>query len=380
MISFAVLFAFLVAAVLLLAFLGLLYFFAWRCQRNDYHGPDYADTVTTLDGVDVGGPMGSRQVENGRTASALAPEVVASHGLNLDESTGPVLKPVDEHLVEHGFYLGTACKLAYGEEVNSLVAFRQQLNLSARLLSVDNTQCYIGENAASIVIAFRGSQKPNSLDGFKDWLLTNARNFLVLPEGRIGTDFAAAGVGARFHRGFMAALDEIWAPLLQSVENALRVRQRPLWITGHSLGGAIALLAAWRLHQHFISVHRICTFGAPMVGNQLACEAYRREFGDRIVRYVDYGDMVPKLPTISLLSNQYQHVEREIILGGELLHAAKTPNQIAAAAIMDRATEQSQTPESDWDEKAQATLWGGLQSGIASHLMDNYIAKIEALS
>jgi len=57
-----------------------------------------------------------------------------------------------------------------------------------------------------LVVAFRGSQAPNTLDGLKDWLLTNANDYLILPEGQIGTDFAAAGVGAQFHRGFMEAL------------------------------------------------------------------------------------------------------------------------------------------------------------------------------
>ena len=77
-----------------------------------------------------------------------------------------------------------------------------------------------------------------------NWLVTNANNYLVLPTGRAGTDFAAAGVGARFHRGFLDALEMIWEPLLAAVDQAQKVKERPLWITGHSLGGALALLAA----------------------------------------------------------------------------------------------------------------------------------------
>ena len=83
--------------------------------------------------------------------------------------------------------------------------------MDARLISVDNTQVYIAENDESIVVAFRGSEAPTTLDGLKDWLLTNANNYLILPEGRAGTDFAAAGVGARFHKGFLEALEMIWA-------------------------------------------------------------------------------------------------------------------------------------------------------------------------
>ena len=41
------------------------------------------------------------------------------------------------------------------------------------------------------------SQDPISLDGIKDWLLTNAFNLLVPPEGPLSTEFLAAGVGER---------------------------------------------------------------------------------------------------------------------------------------------------------------------------------------
>src|SRR5262245_32060019 len=87
----------------------------------------------------------------------------------------------------NAYYLVTAADLAYlreqGEGAN---AFRDKLGLEAVLLSVDSTQAYVGQNDDHIVVAFRGSESPATLDGFKDWLLTNANNFLILPEGEIG--------------------------------------------------------------------------------------------------------------------------------------------------------------------------------------------------
>src|SRR5262245_34267793 len=122
---------------------------------------------------------------------------------------------------QSALYLAQACGLAYCDKPEAAVGFREQLGLEARLISVDNTQVYVATNDKAIVVAFRGSQAPMTLDGLKDWLLTNANNYLILPEGRIGTDFAAAGVGARFHRGFMEALHAIWEPLLKSVSDAV---------------------------------------------------------------------------------------------------------------------------------------------------------------
>src|SRR5262249_40148981 len=159
-----------------------------------------------------------------------------------------------------------------------------------------NTQVYVAGNDDHLVVAFRGTESPTTLDGLKDWLLTDAVNLLIVPEGRIGTDFIAAGVGARFHQGFMTALDAIWDPLFAAVAAEQKREERPLWVTGHSLGGALAQLAAWRFRRKFLSVHQVFTYGAPMVGNDVAKEAFDREFPNRIYRYVHPVDLVPKLP------------------------------------------------------------------------------------
>ena len=106
----------------------------------------------------------------------------------------------------------------------------------------------------------------------------------------------------------------IWEPLLAAVEEAQKAKERPLWITGHSLGGALALLAAWRLQRSFIAVQEIVTFGAPMIGNDAASQAFAREFPGKIFRYVDLEDLVPHLPTVSLIANAYSHCLSEVAL------------------------------------------------------------------
>jgi len=132
----------------------------------------------------------------------------------------PMLLPLDDTKPgdsRNALFLAQACNLAYFDAPGGVDRFRDDLGLEARLISVGNTEVYVAQNDKVLVVAFRGSQAPNTLDGLKDWLLTNANNYLILPEGQIGTDFAAAGVGARFHRGFMEALHEIWEPLLATV-------------------------------------------------------------------------------------------------------------------------------------------------------------------
>jgi len=263
--------------------------------------------------------------------------------------------------------LAKACELAYLDEAEGAVAFQSTLGMTARLLSVDNTQAYLASDDQSLVVAFRGSQSPTSLDGFKDWLLTNANNLLVVPEGRAGTDFAAAGVGARFHRGFLEALAEIWDPLSTAVREGWEAQERPLWVTGHSLGGAIALLAAWRFQRQFLPVHEVVTFGAPMIGNAAAAQAFEAEFQNRIFRYVDIEDPVPLLPTVSLVANTYRHCLNEVRLQG-----AEPQAFVDAIGKVGRTAIEGLLNASIIDE-----VWDLLKKRIAAHLIPNYQNRLQ---
>ena len=211
--------------------------------------------------------------------------------------------------------LAAACQFAYYPAENGGESFKNELGLDAKLISVNNTQAYVAGNDNHLVVAFRGSEGPTSIDGLKDWLLTNAVNLLTVPEGRLGTDLAAAGVGAKFHKGFVGAIGDIWDPLYAEVDAQLTAKDRPLWVTGHSLGGALALLGAWLFLRRTISPHQIVTFGAPMIGNAETAAAFQREFAGKIFRYVNPPDPVPMLPTVSLVSNEYAHCEKLVPLG-----------------------------------------------------------------
>jgi len=211
--------------------------------------------------------------------------------------------------------LAVASDLAYCPQAEGGPAYKEQLGLEATLFSVGNTQAYVGQNDNHIVVAFRGTESPTTIDGLKDWLLTNAANLLIVPEGRMGTHFAAAGVGARFHQGFVTAITDIWDPVFQAVDAERKKNDRPLWLTGHSLGGALAKLAAWLFNRNFVPVHQIYTYGGPMIGNDEAAQAFNKAFGNKLFRYVDTIDPIPKLPTVSLASNDYTHCDKEVGLG-----------------------------------------------------------------
>jgi triacylglycerol lipase len=277
-----------------------------------------------------------------------------SGGLRLDEAASGDL--------DNARFLCEAAALAYLPAAAGEAKFKAVLGLDATLFSVGNTQAWLATNEANVVVAFRGTESPATLDGLKDILLTDAMNLLVVPEGRLGHDLSAAGVGARFHKGFADAIADIWPPLADAIEAEVKRRDRPIWLTGHSLGGALALYAAWLLKRRFIPVHEVCTFGAPMIGNRAACDALNREFAGKIFRYVNGRDPVPKLPTMSLVANEFMHVDAERLVGRDPVTrltdllgavASKAAGGLLSGTLLDEA-------------------WSTLDAEVANHRLDRY--------
>lgn len=135
--------------------------------------------------------------------------------------------------------------------------------------------------APHAVLVFRGT------NDLRDWY-TNLR---------VATESWPAG-GA-VHTGFAAALRQVWP----QVCDALTSLSLPTFVTGHSLGGALATLAATR--AEFAAAY---SFGAPRVGDAAFWQSLRCPMH----RVVNDRDVVPTLPPSSL---GYQH-------GGNLHHIA----------------------------------------------------------
>lgn len=107
------------------------------------------------------------------------------------------------------------------------------------------------------VIVFRGTA------GLSD-LRTDAKAHLVQFE-TIGT----------VHSGFLSQLNAVWDEISTFLTRANEVGgSRPVWFTGHSLGGAVTLLAALRSVELFgatgfesLCLGHVYTFGQPRAGD-----------------------------------------------------------------------------------------------------------------
>jgi hypothetical protein len=116
------------------------------------------------------------------------------------------------------------------------------------------------------------------------------------------------GLGIQVHHGFADAIDQVNDQLIALA----RASAKPLFITGHSLGAAMAILSGRNLIAQRISIPAIYTFGGPRVGNKLFAAIYDAlAIGPVTYRIVNEEDIVPRLP--SWLTG-YRHVGQEIFL------------------------------------------------------------------
>ena len=147
-----------------------------------------------------------------------------------------------------------------------------------------------------------------------------------------------------------------------------------IFLTGVAIAmtGFIAVVAAWRFQQNFLPIHEIYTFGAPMVGNNLAAEAFKREFGNKIHRYVDSLDVVPLLPTMSLIANDYEHCQTEYALAAPASSTTKEHGP-ASAMLKEMA---GRTVSGILDITLIDDIWNALGSRIEHHMLPNYRARI----
>jgi triacylglycerol lipase len=122
------------------------------------------------------------------------------------------------------------------------------------------------------------------------------------------TDFTVAPKLDVLHQGFEDAVETVWPKIKTTIES--RPAGHPLFFTGHSLGGALALIAAERaLRESRIQAMAVYTFGGPRVGGQTFFKRYA-PLGERTFRLVNGGDIVPTVPPN--LGGNFRHVGRAI--------------------------------------------------------------------
>lgn len=186
----------------------------------------------------------------------------------------------------------TGCNLAgaWWLAESALISYEHRgfTRLVMRLIGGENFRFFSGSVTQAIVytihrkcvVAFRGTEVKH-INSVAD--IISDINFAMV-------DFYGKGL---VHKGFKLAFDEVlsekvglWTYVQELMD---RGAADELYFTGHSLGGALATLAAVYLDS---LPHPLVTFGAPRVGNPEFCSHLPEETW----RFINAGDPVPYLP------------------------------------------------------------------------------------
>jgi hypothetical protein len=208
-----------------------------------------------------------------------------------------------------------------------------------------DTLAVIYSSETDLVIAFRGTQ--------------DLRNWLTDLDARmVKTDFG------RVHAGFWNA----WCSVRKQV-SAMVDHKKRVWFTGHSLGGALAMIAAANFAlPPDANIAGVYTFGQPRAANASWRDAYHHDLDGglrgRTFRVIHNLDIVPHVPW---LLGRYQHCGHEAFYGAGCAGAqpCQVDRPFSQYALADLATALS--------------VWrrGPLQ--IEQWLADHHVSRYQAL-
>lgn len=282
-------------------------------------------------------------------------------------------------------------ELAYVLSVISAWAYADEKALAAKLryygIAGARVRRVSIQNDALLVVATAYLvQSSDGSVGILAYRGTDPASFITLlaDAGVMHRRFHEMGVHAGFHANVEALWDDVHGMLdaarrgiwieADGTETPLEKPMTALYLTGHSLGGAMAVLTAARLFADGYEpwnpeglVRGVYTYGQPMVGDDDFARFCSRRFDDRHFRHVYRQDLVPHLPPESGLS--YAHSGVELRAGG--LTCPWAPSELAseragvASAIVEvlvSAVEARFVPK---------PLLRGLS--IDDHMPDNYL-------
>ncbi len=159
-----------------------------------------------------------------------------------------------------------------------------------------DTQGFVATDSSKIYVAFRGTE--SIVDFFTDILIVKTpfpptKRWFFKPKA---------------HFGFVNSYEGVKKQLLDLISTLLLSKPYEVYITGHSLGGALATLAAIDIRERFRPHVCVYTFGSPKVGNRWFKWKFNRSVRNSF-RVVHDDDIVAWLPPMG-----FHHVKTLVFI------------------------------------------------------------------
>jgi triacylglycerol lipase len=174
-------------------------------------------------------------------------------------------------MIEKCHQMAVLAEAAYLNKEEGTKKFKELGYTKVKLIDKRGAQVYVISNKDEMVLCFRGTEPTQMSD--------LAADLNAIPD--------RSRIGGFVHNGFQTEVDKVWKEVHAEVVN--KPKKKPLFITGHSLGGAMATICASRIHK---AVSALYTYGSPRVGSRkFVKNCYITHY-----RHVNNNDAVPRVP------------------------------------------------------------------------------------
>ena len=245
------------------------------------------------------------------------------------------------------------------------------------VLPISTTSGFVARTDDATVIAFTGTEPENLLQ----WV----RNLTI-------------GADEGVHEGFEAGVEAVWAEQLRPHIAAAA----GLYFAGHSLGGALSVIAAARLCREMpeaaAKLRAVYTLGTPRVFTGAAAQAYDSAplgaddtLGQRTFRLIHGADIVPHVPP-AIAHLHYRHVGRALSTPrGSLFNPqalqpmgaepgdGDSPLSIKSLLGGGPDSGNGEMPSFPADHAGVALFIDALPQAVRDHMMDGYLRALGAL-
>ncbi len=234
------------------------------------------------------GPPTKKEIPPPTPENVLPPN--RKHGYFVNHEHHP-FRP-DTHALVNAWWLAESALLAYASLDFAKSRFETAgFTLAGRQpFSKKSTQCYVAHKDDFAIVAFRGTQvlKPGANQPLVETLRQVAADIYL--DGKFGlVKWDGPGL---VHQGFLDGLNDVWKPVSEHLADLrTKLSIRHVWFTGHSLGAALATLAAQRFDK---DANQLVTFGSPLVGDA----EFAKRTGAGVRRFVNNNDIVTRIPPV----------------------------------------------------------------------------------
>ncbi|WP_264331110.1 lipase family protein [Wolbachia endosymbiont (group B) of Erebia ligea] len=211
-----------------------------------------------------------------------------------EEEGYQIIKFYDNELIEDKYCSDTDYKLEQQDVGYALMSSN----------SYNRDAGYVFIKGQEVTIAYHGTRDLNDV---KEDLRASLAKLSFLPEDH------------RVHSGFYSLFKRSWPSVHKILkghanDKGLAIKDLKINVTGHSMGGALANIAALCLNktEDAEDVH-VATFGSPRVFYNGAAEVYNQCLGNKTIRVACQSDPVPCLPHGNA-GMHYKHVGKSLKL------------------------------------------------------------------